>query len=61
MFNRADKIIAKMEQKRKEKGEADDDDNEGGEDVQIEGLGDEAAAMPHAASVDSESEGSDDD
>ncbi|KAK7473226.1 RNA-splicing factor [Stygiomarasmius scandens] len=41
IFNRADKIIAKMEKKRKEKEEAEDEGSESGRNVEIEGLSNE--------------------
>lgn len=42
MFNRADKVIAKMNKKRQEKGDQSDGENDEGEAVEIEGLGDES-------------------
>ncbi|KAG7446555.1 uncharacterized protein BT62DRAFT_919823 [Guyanagaster necrorhizus] len=44
MFNRADKVIAKMNKKRQEKGDQSDGENDEGEGVEIEGLGDESGS-----------------
>jgi len=41
IFNRADKVIAKMEKKRKEKEEAEDEGSDSGRNVEIEGLSNE--------------------
>ncbi len=60
MFNRADKVIAKIEKKRKEKGEgSDEEDNKGG-DVQIEGLGDEKAVKQQQSESEEDSDSDDD-
>ncbi|THU96735.1 hypothetical protein K435DRAFT_663856 [Dendrothele bispora CBS 962.96] len=39
IFNRADKVIAKLEKKRKEKEEAEEEGSDSGGNVEIEGLG----------------------
>jgi len=55
IFNRADKIIAKMEKKRKSRDEAHDDEaGENGGGVEIEGLG--AAHADHSPSESSDAE-----
>ncbi|KAK7043230.1 RNA-splicing factor [Paramarasmius palmivorus] len=54
MFNRADKVIAKIEKKRKEKEDKGAEDSDAGGDIEIEGLGTEQAGDQMSEDEDSD-------
>jgi RING finger protein 113A len=54
MFNRADKVIAKIEKKRKEKEDKGAEESDAAGDVEIEGLGTEQAVDQTSEDEDSD-------